>query len=303
MKKRKMYLLCAALVLAFLTACTPMAAAEGGPLVPVSVEETPGSGGTLRLTKVYELALTDSADQIPTSDFERDGCLYRYLDMTKENVAGVDTREYTESVTKDCKSNDTASALKLLDAERTVKTPDGYEGTLLLDHTSVKITVKGYKTNSKNITATRTYANLPDADLDLIPKSITENGNTLTLNDAQWKSSSEEDGELRFTATAEYTGTSTNRSATGYQVTANYTGHVVKTNCEMIRYTVIFAGTESPLPEETGEPPEDSSVPESGGTFSGGDWLSLAGCAGGIAAIGAAVWQGIQTVKERRKKT
>ena len=182
--------------------------------------------------------------------------------MTKENVTGVDTKEYTESVTKDCKSNDTAAALNVLDAERTVSTEDGYSGTLLLDHSSVKVAVKGYKTSNKNISASRTYPNLSDADLDLIPKTIKENGNTLTLIDAQWESSTDEDGSLRFTAYAQYSGTSTSRYATGYTVTANYTGHVVKTNCEMITYTVLFAGEK--IPEETPRLEEDSQAGETG---------------------------------------
>ncbi|MBP5718086.1 MAG: hypothetical protein J6X53_03795, partial [Abditibacteriota bacterium] len=277
MRKWLLGLACAAAV-AVLAVCSPVALAEGegtpppagGPLYPVSVEEHAGIGAdNPRIAKVYQLALTDSSSQIPTDDFDRDGYRFHFLDMTKENVTGVDTKEITESVTKDCPSNDTAAALNVLDAEKTAATEDGYTGTLLLDHSSVKVAVKGYKTDSKNITATRTYPNLSDADLDLIPKTIRENGNTLTLIDAQWESSTDEDGSLRFTADAEYSGTATSRHATGYTVTANYTGHVVKTNCEMITYTVLFAGEKIPekIPEETDPltPEEDSQAGEMGG--------------------------------------
>ena len=308
MKKKRLLIIICAAVLAFATACSPVAMADESPLIPVSVEEYMRDNSR-RVTKVYQLALTDSTRQIPIDDFERGGYLYQFLEMTKENVVGVDTKEYAESVTKDCPSGDSGEALKVLDAERRVTTPEGYEGTLLLDHTSVKVSVKGYKTSSKNITATRTYANLEDADLELIPKSITENGNALTLNDAQWESTSSEEGDLRFTATAEYTGTSTSRIATGYSVTANYTGHVVKTNCEMIIYTVTFAGTELPpkptptfTPTPTPELLEDTetenhaerdnsvSLPDAR-PWDGRDTLSLAGCIGGIAALtGAALY-------------
>ena len=259
-------LFCAALLAAAMTACAPVAVADGGPLIPVSVEEAPWGDGMMRVTRVYQLALTDSARLIPTVDFERDGYRYHFLDMTKENMVGADTKEHTETVTKDCKSNDVSEALKLLDAEKSVATPDGYSGKLLLDHESVKVSVKGYKTSSKNISATRVYADLPDADLELIPKTITENENPLTLNDAQWESVTDDEGNLRFTATAQYTGTATSRVATGYVVTADYTGHVVKMNCEMITYRVTFTGTQilkepEPEPEAKAEP-EPVSVTE-----------------------------------------
>ena len=265
LKRCLISLICAAFLAAAMTACAPIAIADGGPYYPVSVEESPWGAETKRVTKVYQLALTDSARLIPTEDFERDGYRYHFLDMTKKNMVGADTKEHTESVTKDCKSNDVSEAMKLLDAEKSVTTPDGYSGKLLLDHESVKVSVKGYKTSSKNVSATRVYSNLADADLELIPKTITENENPLTLNDAQWESVTDDEGNLRFTATAQYAGTATSRVATGYAVTANYTGHIVKMNCEMITYTVTFAGTEipkEPEPEPEPEPPEPAPVLE-----------------------------------------
>ena len=323
LKRRLISLLCAALLAAAMTACAPVAVADGGPYYPVSVEEAPWGEGMMRVTRVYQLALTDSARLIPTEDFERDGYRYHFLDMTKENMVGADTKEHTETVTKDCKSNDVSEALKLLDAEKSVTTPDGYSGKLLLDHESVKVSVKGYKTSSKNVSATRVYADLADADLELIPKTITENENLLTLNDAQWESVTDDEGNLRFTATAQYTGTATSRVATGYVVTANYTGHVVKMNCEMITYRVTFTGTEIPKePESEPEPepaPEPETEPETMATVTEPeaaeseaetvtetedeavtegetetpfpplrDVLSILGCVGGVATLGGA---------------
>ena len=50
--------------------------------------------------------------------------------------------------------------------------------------------------------------------------------------------------------------------ATGYVVTANYTGHVVKMNCEMITYRVTFTGTEIPKEAEPEPAPEPETEPE-----------------------------------------
>ncbi|MBQ9347342.1 MAG: hypothetical protein IJT94_08415 [Oscillibacter sp.] len=253
MKKRITALLCAAVLSLILTACAPVAfaaseaATAGEDIKPVSVEEyTWGGFDVLRVKKVYQLAVSEAPRRIPTDDFIRGGYKYSLIDLTMKNEIGVDTKEYTKTVTMDTKTSDTAEAIRLLDAQKEVQTEDGYTGTLILDHTSVKVSVKGYKTNTKNITASRTYQGLVDADLDLIPKTITENGNSLTLSDAQWTSSTDEDGNLRFTASATYTGTSTSRYATGYVLTANYVGNVVKTNCELITYTAVFEGERLP---------------------------------------------------------
>ena len=105
-----------------------------------------------------------------------------------------------------------------------------------------------------------TYLNLSEADLSLIPKSIEDNGKSLTLADVQWAETSEAgaDGAVtRYTATAKYTGTTSSTYATGYTVTADYTGQVSKTNCSVLTYTAIFGSMEIPA-EQTDPAPTDT---------------------------------------------
>ena len=45
----------------------------------------------------------------------------------------------------------------------------------------------GYGTSSRTVTAERTYPNLSDADVSLVPKSVNENGRNLTLADVSWQ--------------------------------------------------------------------------------------------------------------------
>ena len=288
-----------------------------------SVEEyTEGSNNDLRIKKVYQLSLADDPAGIPTEDFERDGCVYHLLDITQQNDVGVHTTEYTESITQDSATGDMAAVLKQLDAQREVTTDDGYTGVLILDHKSVEITVKGYNTSTKNLSASRTYPNLSDADLSLVPKTVNENGKTLTLSDVQWSSQYQEDGSLHYTASAKYTGTATSRYATGYTVTANYTGTVAKTNCEVITYTAIFGGKELPKEEveQAVEPeleqeaapeivredepeiePEAEETTEAAPERDRSALLSIFGCIGGVCALAAAgVWSAGK-FKERKK--
>ena len=307
MKKRWLAILCAAFLL--MTGCVPAALADSGPYYPVSVEEyAGGSPDTMRVRKVYQLSLSDDPAKIPKDDFERGGHLYQFLEMTEQNEIGLDRRECEQSVTKDSDTAEMSEILKGLDAELPVKTEDGYEGTLLLDHTSVTVRAKGYDSETENLSANRKYADLPDANLSLIPKSVNEDGKILTLTNVQWSSGEDGEGNPRFSASATYSGTSTTRRATGYTVTANYVGRVAKTNCDIVTYTLTFAGTPVPPPAPEAEPEESVTETEDETITEGEtetpfptlrDVLSILGCIGGAAALGGAA---LCVVEEKSKK-
>lgn len=293
MKKYMAPLLCALMIL---VSCTTLPALAAEQHYPVSVEEyTYGPLDELRINKVYQLSLSDDPSGIPTGDFDRNGRHYYLLDMVRKDELGVDTQPHTETITMDSDTGDLAEVLKRLDAQMEVTTEDGHTGTLVLDHTSVKVEVKGYKTSSRSLSATRTYPSLSDADLSLIPTTITDGGKTLTLADVQWAS----DGTY-YTATAKYTGSSSSRHATGYTVSASYVGEVAKTNCEIVTYTAIFGSTKLEEPEQTPAPePASDAEPSANGGGNGMGWLSLLGCAGGVAALAVAAVYGVKKIKER----
>ena len=142
-----------------------------------------------------------------------------------------------------------------------------------------EVAADGYATRTQALSASRSYPNLSEADVSLIPKSIEEDGKTLTLADVQWSSTEQSDGAggtvTRYTAAASYTGTSSYQYATGYTVTADYSGQVAKPDCDMVTYTAIFGSTEAP---------EGSMAPDAGGETIEGDSEGT-----GIADIFAAV--------------
>lgn len=226
---------------------------------PISVDEYIGGDfDEPRIQKVYQLSLDDDPAKIPTEDFVRNGRLYYLLDMTRQDEIGVDTESHIQTVTLPSKTNDMERILQTLDAEIEATTEDGYTGTLHLDHTTVKVTTDGYATKTGTVSASRTYSNLSDADLSLVPKTISDNGRNLTLADVQWSNST--DGETtRYTATARYTGTTSSKYATGYTVTANYSGEVSKTGCDVVVYTAIFGSVEAPKEENVERTPFDLS--------------------------------------------
>lgn len=288
MKKKLAMLLCTATMV--LSIAAPPALAAGGTYYPISVEEyTYGPLDEPRIDKVYQLSLSDDPSGIPAEDFVRDGRRYHLLDMTRQDEVGVDTQSYTETVTRDSDTGELSAVLQQLDGQMEVTTEDGYTGVLILDHTSVKIEVKGYKTSTRSLSAARTYPGLSDADLSLVPKSITDSGKTLTLADVQWSN----DGTF-YTATATYTGTASSKYATGYTVTANYIGQVSKTGCEVVTYTATF-GSETVSENEEQPEVEQPRIPVTPDI----NLPSMLGCAGGVAAlVMAAVW-GVQKLKGR----
>ena len=293
--KRILTTLCA---LAVLTVCSvPAFAAEENPgsFYPVEVEEYM-ENDTPRIRKVYQLALSDDPAQIPVEDFERDGRMYFLLDMTREDSVGVVTRPHIESITAKSDTDDMQKVLAKLDAEIEVATEDAYTGTLRLDHTSVKVTADGYATKTKSLAATRTYPNLSDADVSLIPKTIQEKGKTLTLADVQWTSSqqTEVDGTVtRYSATASYTGSSSYQYATGYTVTANYSGTVARTDCDTVTYTAIFGSMAAP----EGNASEDGNAADSAVSRDLAQPLAIGGIV--LALVAGGVFAA-KKIKERR---
>lgn len=226
----------AALCLAALLACSlaiPAMAADI--LYPVEVTEYM-EGDSSRLKKIYVLTPADDPSLIPTEDFDREGQTYTLLDITRQDQVETDTRDYTETVTLESKTKDMDAILPQLTATLEVDTEEGYTGVLTLDTASIQVEAAGYSTSTRAVTAARTYPNLSDANVSLIPKSIEDGGRTLELANVQWQ----EAGEF-YTANATYTGTASSKYATGYTVTAEYSGEVSKTTNDTVTYAAVFS--------------------------------------------------------------
>lgn len=220
---------------------------QGVIIYPAEVVEYT-EGEAHRIKKIYTLDSGDDPAYIPTADFERDGYAYVLLDITRQNQAEIDTKPHSESITLASESKALDKILPQLAVTKDVTTPDGYTGTLTLDTSSIQVEAAQYGKSSRSITATRSYPNLSNADVSLIPKTTEENGRTLTLNDVQWQ----EAGGF-YQATASYSGTATSSYVTSYTVTAIYTGDVTKTVSDEVVYTAVFGGTPISKPESERE--------------------------------------------------
>ena len=280
MKKQLCMMLCAAAMLCSMSApalavdadTITESAGETLPLlVPASAAVYPAEvrvseeNGIAHLEKVYYLTAKDDPTAIPTADFEREGKTYTLLDLLKNDLTETDTKEYIEVLTLDSKTKDLEEIIKTLEPELEVVTEDGYSGTLNPNYPSIAVEAAGYKNSSWTVSAKRTYPNLNDADISLIPKTIEDSGRTLTLADVDWQEVPTGDmGDFveafRYTANATYTGTAYSKTATGYTVTVEYGGEVTKTSCDTIVYTAVFTATGATPSAENADTTADSST-------------------------------------------
>ena len=228
----------------FITVCAVLLAVSTALFIPArAAEESPvcyptaitvSEDGT-ELRKVYDLSPEADPAGIPRSDFEQGGFHYTFTDILRQELPEYEERVHTETVSFDSPKKDMESVLALLPQEREAVTEDGFLGTLSLKLDSVRVEVSGYGSTTKELSATRTYPNLDGQDTACIPKSIEDNGKTLTLQSIDWQISNAANvdgyavGE-RYTAVATYTGTSTSSYVKGYTVTAEYTGTVSRIN-------------------------------------------------------------------------
>ena len=242
--KRAIILCAAALMLTLSLPVSALAAETTAVCYPTSVTQSE-DGSEVR--KIYDLSPEDDPAGIPRSDFEQDGFHYTLTDLLKQELPEHEERQHTETVSLPSKNKDMGSVLALLPQEREFITDDGMMGTLTLRLDTVKVEVAGYGSSTKEVRATRSYPNLAGQDTQYIPKSIEDNGRTLTLQNIDWQTdnTASMDGYAigdRYTAVATYTGSATSSYVKGYIVTADYSGTVSRIALNKTRYVAIFEG-------------------------------------------------------------
>ena len=154
-----------------------------------------------RMKKVYQLDASADPSVIPTENFEQEGREYVFLDLLAEDQRETDTKEHTQQITQESSTKDTETVLKNLAPTLEYAGEDGYMGVLTLDTASVKVEAAGYGSRNKNVTATRTYPNLADADTSYIPKTVEENGCTMELVDVSWQTAAADEVSGQSVAT------------------------------------------------------------------------------------------------------
>ena len=179
-----------AAVLVLTAALASTAFADSDIFYPVSVTRSPD--GT-EIRKVYELTPQDNPAGIPRSDFEQAGFHYTLLDLLKQEQPEYEEMEYTETVELESEEKDMESVLALLPQEQEFVTEDGFSGVLRLKLDTVRVEPGENQYYNWTPTATRTYPGLISQDTSLIPKTITDRGYTLNLQNVEWSADTTSD--------------------------------------------------------------------------------------------------------------
>ena len=263
--KRSIICLCAAALT--LTLAMPAFAAESaaGGYYPIDVTQSE-DGREIR--KTYELTPDQDPAGIPQDDFILGDLAFSLTDLMKEEIPQTEERQESQKVTSTSKTGDMDAVLAALPQDKAYSSEDGFTGALTLQRDSVTVTANR-TTGTKTVTASRSYPNLSSQDTAAIPKTIQENGATLTLTGIQWQT----DNSIpvggvpignRFTAVCTYSGTVTTSGVSGYKVTATYAGTVSKAVASKIRYVAVFTGTPlAPTVQPTAEVTEAPAATDS----------------------------------------
>lgn len=217
---------------------------ESGEIYPYRAEIITKDGNDY-YEKTYLFYDGEVPDESITESFRANGARWEYSHTEETPRMKALEKEYVHQVTFDSQSNDLKVLLGMLPLTKEITTEDGYQGVVYLNPSSVEAKAKGYKAKTVHLSETRSYYNLDSQDLSYVPKSITKNGEVYQLKDVSWQSINTEtiDGYRladRFTAFAEYEADVSRNYATGYTVTADYTGNVAKAEKDSVEYTLVF---------------------------------------------------------------
>jgi hypothetical protein len=243
-------------------ALPPPAEDQSAELYPAEVQ-TVETDNERQIIKSYILMPGQSPANIPRESFERDGFRYALTDITEQRTRVADTKNHTEIISIHTESKDLNAVIQQLSPTLEHQSEDGYAGILSLDLSSVQCAAAGTKSSGYTVSTTREYPRLSSNDTSFIPKTVTENGKTLTLTDITWEAQNTvnldyEDIPESYRAIAKYTGSGTKTVVTGYVTTAEYTGEITKAIVGDIVYTAYFSAVEfhpdTPEPDQTGAP-------------------------------------------------
>lgn len=244
--------------------------------------------GRQELIRTYTLALDEDPAALIEEPFEREGFLYTFSDVAKQENRAVQRRFHTETVTVKTSGRDLRTILVELPPTMEYE-EDGWSGTLALDHTTLQTQAEGYTSKSQTLTETKTIGPVERNDMSHVPETTVKNGVTLDLAHVEWQTVATEavDGALipsAYQAVATYTGQNRYSVATGYVTTASYTGEVSREEIESVTYRLTYLGAEIAEPE----PQEDVNDQHSGFFIGILPWII--GGTGAAAAAGVVIF-------------
>ena len=192
----------------------------------------------------------------------------KYNLQNKERLELETTNSKTEEQTKTLELS-TNKKDKILDSfEESIKYDDGeFSGDLYRQDNSLKITPIKHGKYEKVFTIDKQYTNLNKADLDYIPKEITEDDYTYSLTKCEWNIAENENIQnismpKSYTATTTYKTVKTLEYPYTYKCELTYNGEISKVSKDTVQYTLTY----KQQPKEEITENKTSILPYLGGT-------------------------------------
>ena len=192
----------------------------------------------------------------------------KYNLQNKERLELETTNSKTEEQTKTLELS-TNKKDKILDSfEESIKYDDGeFSGDLYRQDNSLKITPIKHGKYEKVFTIDKQYTNLNKADLDYIPKEITEDGYTYSLTKCEWNIAENENIQnismpKSYTATTTYKTVKTLEYPYTYKCELTYNVEISKVSKDTVQYTLTY----KQQPKEEITENKTSILPYLGGT-------------------------------------
>ncbi len=212
--------------------------------------------GTQMCVKTFTVSADTDPQSLVEEPFDYEGYTYTFATMTKQENRTQDSKSQVETITVETAKKDLAAVLAAL-APSIAYQDGGYQGTLSLDHTTIRTEATGYARKSYAVSATKEIENLASNDLSYIPATAVKDGVTLNLQSVDWQvqGTALVDDVLvpaQYKAVATYSANASYNAATGYITTAEYTGTVTRAGVESVTYTLTYLGAETaPVAVET----------------------------------------------------
>ena len=233
---------------------------------PLKEIETSITEDKAKAIKIFESYEDTNLSDVVFENFEHDNYNYIKDTVNIDRVTKEDTKEQIETLEvilspNDKKNLSNAEIISLFQ-DTLIYEKDGYKGTLQKDLGSLKIEPNQienkttYTSQTITLSENRSYYGLENNDYGLIPKTITKNGVTLNLVDANFVSTNNEAissvadtgvGTL-YNCNALYKGSyvkkipNTKTTILDYKATINYKGNVSKEIFEKNVVTVTYIG-------------------------------------------------------------
>ncbi|MCI9286461.1 MAG: hypothetical protein HFJ57_00460 [Clostridia bacterium] len=173
-----------------------------------------------------------------------EGIIYKLKDVKEQENKTILVKDKEITEEKIVNTSNKHSALKLFEKEKKIE-EDGYIGIVDLQQNSIRLRANESYIEEYKVDLKREYNNVPQNELNEIPKTIQENGTTYYLVDPVWNIAETQnvDGQeipTSYKGVMNYEGVKRRTIIKNYIATVIYKGTLKKKEADSITFNIIY---------------------------------------------------------------